>query len=251
MRLTLLGTGTALPDAERGATGLLLQRAGASVLIDGGPGTLRALGAVGLPLDKLSGGVYSHRHIDHCGELPALLFAMRVTSRSVDYPIWAGEGFQALLDGLGAAWPERWLRGRAWAPRVHELSLAGPGEAELPGGLRLRTLPANHGAGALHLRVECPEAVVVFSGDTGPSDALRELSEGVDLLICECAYSGPREDPQHLWPEAVRALVSEARPRRVLLTHHYPEVDPARALAVVSEAGVPVQRAVDGQVVSL
>ncbi|MCB9791830.1 MAG: MBL fold metallo-hydrolase [Alphaproteobacteria bacterium] len=251
MRFRFIGTGTALPDAERGATAFLAQREGRSVLIDGGAGTLRGLGALGLRASELDGGVYSHRHIDHCGELPALLFAMRIERRERDYPIWAGQGFAEHLAGLGRAYPERWLRGSAWAPQVHELPLEGPGEALLPGGLRLRTLPANHGAGALHVRLEAPEGAVVFSGDTGPSPALVELSRGAEVLVCECAFDAPGETPQHLWPEAVRELVAEARPKRVLLTHFYPELDPERALAVVTEAGVPVERARDGQVLTL
>ena len=135
---------------------------------------------------------------------------------------------------------------------VTELPLDAPGRAELPGGLVLDTLPANHSAGALHLRVTGPGGVrVVFSGDTGPSKNLARLAAGADLFVCECALEREQVSIKHLWPEAVAQIVDNACPRQVALTHFYPEVDEARALAVVGRSGVPVVRARDGQVFDL
>ena len=44
------------------------------------------------------------------------------------------------------------------------------------------------------------------------------------------------------------AIVAAARPKRVVLTHLYPSVDPELALAVVRATGVPTERGLDGQV---
>lgn len=254
MKFTLLGSGTTIPDPARGPAGFLLERAGARVLVDGGTGTLRALAQRGVDCRDLDGGVYSHRHVDHCGDLVPLLFTLRVGAdrpRTRDYPIWAGEGFGDYLNGLHALYPG-WLQGRAWRPVVQELPLEGPGAAELPGGVLLETRPAVHGAGALHLRFTSPEGRrLVFSGDTAPSEALVELSAGVDVLVTECACPGPDPYMGHLWPEAILDLARRARPRSIVLTHFYPDVDEAVALRTVAAAGVPVQRGWDGQTLEL
>jgi ribonuclease BN (tRNA processing enzyme) len=248
MRFVLLGSGTTLPDPERGPAGFLVEHAGHRVLVDGGTGTIRTLARMGVDATTLSGGVYSHRHLDHCGDLAPLLFTFKVARRPDLYPIWAGAGFADYLDELHRVYPG-WLRSERWGPSVTELPLDAPGEAMLPGGVRLETRPAIHGAGALHLRFTDPSGFrVVFSGDTSPSPGLHELAAGADWLVTECAGADGTVIGDHMWPEAVAELVSGARPRRVVLTHLYPETDPAEALRIVRATGVPTERGTDGMV---
>lgn len=247
----MLGSGTTLPDGLRGPAGFLVEHGATRLLIDGGSGTLDRLHRAGLTPDQLDGGVYSHRHLDHCGDLGPLLFTLKVQRRQRDYPLWGGEGLTAHLAGLRAVYG-RGVQGRGWGVPVTELSLTGPDRADLPGGLVLETRPAAHDAGALHLRISVPGGPsVVFSGDTGPSPGLAELARGVDLLVCECALAEPLPEVDHLWPEAVAEVVRAALPRLVALTHFYPDVDEAHALAVVGGSGVPVVRAHDGQCFTL
>ena len=241
----MLGSGTSVPDPHRGPCGLLVEAAGRAWLVDGGSGTLQRCARAGVDPRGLAGGVYSHRHPDHCADLVPLLFAMRVgpPPRADDYPIWAGAGFSAFFAGLTATWG-KWITPGRGEVTLHELSLDGPDEADL-GGVRLRTRPANHSAGALHLRFEADDTAVVFSGDTGPSEALADLAADADLLVCECACPDDSPVEGHLTPSQVAAIVDAARPRAVWLTHFYPAVDEARALATVRATGVPVRRADD------
>ena len=238
-----------MPDAERGPAGFLVQSEGANILLDGGSGTLQRLAKYGVDARQLDAGVYTHRHLDHCGDLAPLLFSMRVgidVQRGRNYPIWAGEGFADFLDGLEAVYGT-WIRSDRFCAKVTELSLAGPCRVALPGGVTLDTLPARHSAGALHVRFTGPDGFsVVFSGDTGPNDNLAILAAGVDVLVTECAGRDPWDS--HLGPEDVAALVAAARPKRVVLTHLYPEVNPEEALRIVAGAGVPVERGAEGQV---
>ena len=253
MRFTILGSGTTLPDADRGPAGFLVQSRGKAILVDGGSGTMQRLKRAGVDARELDGGVYSHRHLDHCGDLAPLLFTLKVgidIPRTRAYPITAGQGFSDFLRGLRDAYGH-WIEGDFEVP-VTELPLDGPGRARLPGGVKLDTLPAAHSAGALHLRFTSPSGgTVVFSGDTGPSDNLVELSRGVDVLVCECAVPGPTDYGGHLWPEAVAEIAAQARPERLVLTHFYPTVDPAAALELVARTGVPTERGEDLQVIEV
>lgn len=244
MKFIVLGSGTTVPDADRGPAGFVVQVSGKNYLVDGGTGTLQRAARAGVNALKLTGGIYSHRHLDHIGDLAPLLFSMFVRRREENYPLWGGEGLQAYVDGLHSLYG-RWIVCGQDGATVTELKLQGPDEADLGNGLLLRTLPAVHQAGALHLRFEADGAAVVFSGDTGPSENLAKLAKGVDLLVCECAE--PDHDPYeyHLTPSQVAAIVDEARPREVWLTHFYPEADPEEAVRVVAKTGVRVRRAHD------
>lgn len=243
MRFTVLGAGTTL-STDRSPAGFLLEVDGSRMLVDGGSGTLGRLRRAGVDPVTLDGGVVSHRHLDHVGDLAPLLFTLKVGGRRRDYPIWGGTGLARHLAALEVAHGA--LRSPAWRPEVNELPLDGPGTAHLPGHVTLRTLPATHGAGALHLRFEHARGAVVFSGDTAWSDALVQLATDADLLVVECALDAPDPAVDHLWPEAVAELLRRARPRLAAVTHLYPDVDPSRLLRVAGEAGVPVVRVRDG-----
>ncbi|MFZ5479175.1 MAG: MBL fold metallo-hydrolase [Myxococcota bacterium] len=253
MRFVLLGTGTTLPDGDRGPAGFLVEDGDARVLVDGGSGTIQRLARHGVDARRLDGGVYTHRHVDHCGDLVPLLFTMRVgidVPRHRDYPIWAGEGFVAYFAQLAALYPG-WLTTDRYGVPITELPLDGPGAAVLPGGTRLDTLPAKHSQGALHLGFTGTDGFrVVFSGDTGYSDNLAKLARGADVLVTECGVSRPDPWMSHLTPEDVTAIVDAARPKRVVLTHLYPDVDPDGALRRVRSTGIPVERGFDGQVLT-
>lgn len=245
MRLTVLGSGTTVPDPQRGPCGLLVEVGTRAFLVDGGSGTLQRCAKAGVDPRKLAGGFYSHHHPDHCADLVPLLFSMRVgpPARVDDYPIWAGQGFGAFFAKLQAAWGS-WIDPGQGAVQLHEMSLEGPDEAVID-DLVLRTRPANHSASALHLRFEADGRSVVFSGDTGPSDELIELARDADLLVCECAGSDEAPIEGHLTPSTVAALVDAAKPFEVWLTHFYPGTNPRDAVATVARTGVPCRRAAD------
>ncbi|MEQ1501172.1 MAG: MBL fold metallo-hydrolase [Myxococcota bacterium] len=242
LRFVVLGSGTTVPTLDRGPAGFLVQLDGRSWLVDGGTGTLQRCLRAGVDPRTLDGGFYSHHHPDHCGDLVPLLFSMRVgpPPRDRDYPIVAGAGFGAFLDGLRGVYG-KWIRPGRGEVALRELSLDGPDGLDLD-GLQVDSRPANHAAAALHLRWSAGGRSVVFSGDTGPSEALAVLAAGADLLVCECG--GDVEG--HLGPAQVAAIVDAARPAAVWLTHLYPDVDPAEAVSTVARTGVPTRLAADG-----
>ncbi|MCA9491521.1 MAG: MBL fold metallo-hydrolase [Myxococcales bacterium] len=246
MRFTVLGSGTSVPDAARGPAGFLVEHGGVRWLADAGSGTLGRCARAGVDPRDLDGVVFSHHHPDHCADLVPLLFSMRVgpPPRTLDLPIVAGEGFGTFFSGLQGVYG-KWIQPGRGKAVLTELSRSEPAQHDLGGGLVLRTRPANHAAAALHLRFEAGGVSVTFSGDTGPSEALVELAQGTDLLVCECAGTDEHPVRGHLSPKDVAALVRGANPGAVWLTHLYPNVDPGEALRVVASAGRPVRHARD------
>ena len=222
MKFTVLGSGTGQPHAHRGPAGFLVNVDAFTLLIDGGSGTLQKLARLGIDPVALSAGFYTHWHPDHCADLVPLLFAMHgVPGRDNDYPIYAGLGFSDFFDCLKATYGH-WIEPRAGQVQIHELSLEHTTSRTL-GPLTLTTAPANHMTGSLHVGLQTETAKVVFSGDTGPSDALISLSQNADLLVCECAGLESAPIPGHMRPSDLRVLVREARPRALWVTHLYDE----------------------------
>ena len=250
MIFRILGSGTLVPDGDRGPAGFLLSSKGAHILVDGGTGTVQRLARAGVDARKLDGAVYSHRHIDHCGDLVPILFAMCVGidfHRTTEWPVWSGEGFEAWLTSLQDLYGA-WITPTRFQVQVEEMPLSGRGFARLPGRLLLETLPAVHQEGALHVSFMGPSGErAVFSGDTGYSTALVELARGADLLVCECGNQEGATYPFHLAPSQVAAIVDQARPARVVLTHFYPPADREAARTLVERTGVPTVIGEDGQ----
>jgi ribonuclease BN (tRNA processing enzyme) len=65
----------------------------------------------------------------------------------------------------------------------------------------LRAAAVDHPCPAFALRLEHGGASLVYSGDTGPSQALVELARGADVLLCEAS-----------WPHVVPGRWSEPPP---------------------------------------
>jgi ribonuclease BN (tRNA processing enzyme) len=88
---------------------------------------------------------------------------------------------------------------------------------------------------------------IVYTGDTGPSDALATWARGCDLLVSECSLPTEMRIPEHLTPEQCGDLAAAAAPKHLALTHFYPPVEQVDVLALVGArfAG-PVTMAHDG-----
>ena len=249
MRLRVLGSGCWLADARRGAPGFLLRSGEDTVLVEAGSGTLQRLARAGLDPVALDAVVLSHRHLDHCADLAPLLFCMkhqRSPARLRDLLVAGSTGTAHHLEGLRALHGTS-LCAEHFGVRTSELPLDGPGRLLLPGGTLLESAPAVHAEGALHLRFTDPDGTaLVFSGDTGPSEALEQLAAGADLLVCECALPPDDAFPFHLSARDVAQLAAAARPRGVLLCHYYPRLDAEADVALVARCGVPCRWAEDG-----
>jgi len=224
MQLTILGSGTARPTHRRASAGYLVEWARGALLLDPSAGTyMRALKA-GLDPKRLVAVVLSHLHADHTADLPGLLFARRQEKLEAKLAIAGPKGTADLLRRVRA------LYGDETPARVEPF----PWHAE---GLAVEAFPARHSEEALCLRIAADGKTLAFSGDTGDCEGLRAACAGADLLLLECTAREPKEG--HLSPAECERIVLATRPRRVLLTHIGPNVEP------------PLPSAEDGLVVSL
>jgi ribonuclease BN (tRNA processing enzyme) len=95
-----------------------------------------------------------------------------------------------------------------------------------------------HPVPAYGIRVAAGGASLVYSGDTGPCEALVELSRGADLALYEASFlTGPGNAPDlHLTAAQAAEHAARAAVPRLLLTHLVAWNDPATSYAQAREA---------------
>ncbi len=222
LRLTVLGSGTAIPVRDRFPAGYLVQSKDSNVLIDCGPGTLRRLAETGDDLDAIDAVLLTHYHTDHCADVGPLLFALRSPRYRGRKPLTlcAAPGLQRFLDTLASVWP--WTLPRDYELHVRELQ---PGSFSLR-DLQVTTLPIRHTAQSLGYRIASTRgASIAFSGDADECDELVELARDVDVFVCDAAFPDAQRVEGHLTPGMAGDHAERARAKTLLLTHFYPECD--------------------------
>lgn len=238
MRLTVIGSGTVVPEPDRVCASYHVDAgAGARILLDCGPGALHHMARFGVPWSDVTHLVLSHFHTDHTGGVPHLLFSLKYglaepRRRHLDVvgPVGTVELFRRLAGAFGD-----YILEPGFHVFVREIA---PGESlALDATTTLRAHAVPHTDAALAYRIETPDAALGYTGDTGPDDALADFLHGVDLLIAECSLPDDQAIPIHLSPSSVARLARRAAPRTLLLTHVYPQLGWDRVEAAVREAG--------------
>ena len=221
MRLTVLGSGTCVPSGTRNSSGYWVESGPLRLRLDCGAGTVHAMGRYDLPWDTLTHQVISHFHIDHVGELPALLFAFkfgRSTPRSAPLRLVGPVGLEALVHGFIDLYGTKLLEQEFPV----EFKEVGPGGAlELGEGGRLRTAKTPHTDESLAVRIEAGERSIGYTGDTAPSEDLVSLFDGADVLVAECSFVDDNRGTKHMRADEVADLARAANVKHLVATHSY------------------------------
>lgn len=224
MEMIVLGSGTAVPHAERGSAGYLVRGGGRTILVDAGPGTLRTLAVLGISLVEPEAAAFTHLHLDHTAELAPLLFALRNPGigRTKTLTLLGAPGFRdfyARLRRMYGAWVE---------PLDYRLEIEEIDARPVSlGGFSLRAFPVSHTPQSVAYRMEDPGdgKAVAFSGDTDVCGGLVEAARGAELAVFECSFPDGRKVQGHLTPREAGEIASRAGVKRLLLTHFYPECE--------------------------
>lgn len=246
-RMILLGTGTGLPDVDRGNTHMLWDGPGGPLLVDAGGSTYERLLRAGLDPQGLAGVLFTHSHCDHINGLPGLIFSMRLGGREEPLPIYGLESTLQILRATLEAMQVEYNVPLDWRP------LAAGDTLPLADGWRVRTAPTTHSRPCIALRFEGPAGAVVCSADTEPCPAVQALAEGATTLIHEATTPGPFAS--HTSPRQAGAVAAEAGVQRLVLVHYSPRwtMPEEQALAEVRAGGFDGAAEIgrDGQVIEV
>lgn len=245
--LTVIGSGTVAPSAQRTAPAHWVEVDGVRLLLDCGAGTLHRAALFGIPWSTTTHVAITHFHPDHWGELALFIFAMKYgiePARSAPLQIVGPVGLRARLRLVAAAMGD-WVLQPGFPLSIIEVGARST--HLLATGIELETHETPHTPESLAYGVRTARARLVYTGDTGPSPALGRWAVGCDLLLAECSLPDERGIEVHLTPSTVGELARIARAGRLVLTHFYPvfgTADPAALAAKVF--GGPTVAARDG-----
>jgi ribonuclease BN (tRNA processing enzyme) len=222
-RLIFLGTGAALPTADRANTALAISGAepGSWLLIDCGGDVYRALVRGGISVDGVTDLFITHAHIDHIGALPSLIESFRIGGRHTPLRIWAipevMRVVHPLLDLYGYELTlDRW----PFAITFHQVE---PGAELRLAGINARIAAMDHALPSVGLRLALPGGPVCYTCDTQPTPNVAQLGRDVALLITECTFlhrdQAFARQSRHMTAREAGEQATEARAHALALVH--------------------------------
>ena len=241
VELQVLGSGGPEMEDRRASTSYLIWQDGrARVLIDSGGGSALRFGQAGAKVSQLDVILFSHLHIDHTADFPALMKSAYFEDRQKPLPVYGPAGndaFPATTEFVADLFdPKRgayrylgdFLNGGESGFKLEAHDVA-PGEHEilaLPSrdGIDLAAAQVIHGGvPALAWRVTVGGKSLVFSGDTsGQNGNLEVLARNADLLVAhnavpEGASGVPLE--LHMPPSLIGRIAKAANVKALVLSH--------------------------------
>lgn len=247
LRLTVLGCTSAVPHPAAAAAGYLIDWGSTTVLLDVGQGVVRELEAIMDPRD-LDAVVVGHMHADHFLDLAGLRYVYPWGAPApVPLPLHLPPGGTARMDALAQAISER----PGFFDVAYTIREYDPEQPMVVGPLTIRFTRGRHYIPAWAMAVEAPDGSrLVYTGDTGPSDAVVEFARDADLLLVEAGLvSAADDDPErgHLTVDEAIDLAARSGARSTLLVHYAParreEIE-----AACEASGIDVRPAVSGLV---
>lgn len=221
MKVTLLGTGTSVPDPERVQSGILVEADDFTILIDVGSGVLHRLTQLEFDIIKLDAVFISHFHIDHCSDFLTLFQSLWLSGYDKPLQLYAPPNVTEWSRGVrDIAFP--YLREKLGLGiqklKANDLVYLGP--------FTIATCPTTHGSmQTLAFKVEESDYSFVFSSDTAPCNEVAELATGTDVLVHECHWlDGNLPEGVHTSPSGLSDVVEKANPSRLILNHMTPQI---------------------------
>lgn len=254
-----LGTGSGpSPQKARAQPANLLRSGNEAILIDCGDGATQQLGKAGVPLARVHTVFLSHLHFDHIGGLFALISRRYQLLIPTPLTIYGPRGTKATVRAMVAAMTPAlasWSSIRSKANggpdaniKVVELRDGWTGRV---GAIGVTAVTNTHFATMSEgptkqetyaFRFDAPDRSIVYTGDTGPSEAVVKLANGADVLfseimdpevtVAELRASRLDVPPQvfsaveahhrleHLSPDEVGKLAERAHVKALVLTHN-------------------------------
>jgi ribonuclease Z len=231
MTVTLLGTGSPIPSADRFGNSTLVEVPGLRLVFDVGRGAPIRLWQKQIPLGSINAHFLTHLHSDHVNGLPDLWMSGWIQtpfgSRKTPFVIYGPSGTEEMMANLWDAFSEdRRIRLADEMNPIEGIQIeahdVGPGLVFCQGGVSVSTFDVDHGELVMPARgfkISYAGHTVVISGDTRYSANVEQAATGADLLIHEVAMI-----PQ--------ALLDKYPVYKAILAHHISPEDAGRLFAV-------------------
>jgi len=251
MKITLLGTGSPLPDPSRAGPSTLVQAGDQNIVVDCGRGSVMRLLAAGVLPGMVGTALITHLHSDHITDLNDLvttrwiMMPINIPLRVIG-PVGTKDVVDAMLQMLG---PDQSYRMghhddlRASGPLTVDVIEVGPGETLEIGNVTVTTHATDHRPvePSLGYRIVADSRVAALAGDTIPCSGLDDLCRDADVYVQTVIREDLVAQLAALLPNSQRLLdildyhstVAQAgqtaarnRVKTLVLTHYVPAMQP-------------------------
>ena len=241
VEVQVLGSGgPELEDKRASSSYLVWQDGQPRVLIDSGGGSALRFGQAGAHVAQLDAVLFTHLHIDHSADFPALIKSSYFEERKLPLPVYGPPGNEnypsttgfvaSLFDRKRGVY--RYLAGflagkdGGYLLQAHDVALTAR-EIKTVVTARDLVLDATQvihgGVPAIAWRVSTGGRVIVFSGDTnGDNGNLERLAAGADLFLAHNAVPEGETGAArqlHMPPSVIGRIARTAGVGRVVLSH--------------------------------
>jgi ribonuclease BN (tRNA processing enzyme) len=265
LAVQVLGSGGPEFQDKRASTSYLVWDHGkARVILDAGGGSALRFGESGAQMSQVDVFLFSHFHVDHSSDFPALIFSSWFEERNRPLPVYGPPGNDIMpsttefvhdlfSDPHGAY---RYLSDLV-DPKVQESYKLQPHNVVAGStpvlvfqnaDLALYAVRVIHGPfPTLAWRVEIGGKRIVFSGDTnGEGDGLTRLASNADLFVAHNAVpegATGLERRLHMPPSVIGVIAADAHVKQLVLSHRM-----LRTLGNETETEAEIRRHFSGQI---
>jgi ribonuclease BN (tRNA processing enzyme) len=236
----VLGSGGPELQDKRASSSYLVWKDGrARVLVDAGGGSAVRFGESGAQMSQLDVLLFTHFHVDHSGDFPALIKSSWFEGRNRPLPIYGPEGndfmpsttefvvdFFGEKHGVYRYLSELLVPGEESSYKLQPHNVVGsmkPITVFRNGDLAAYAVSVVHGGvPALAWRVEVGGKLIVFSGDTNGEGGLKQLAANADWFVAHNAVPESAvgiERRLHMPPSVVGHIAEDAHVKHLILSH--------------------------------
>ncbi len=248
IEVTLLGTGSPIPDPNRAGPSTLVRAGDQTFLVDCGRGVLQRTAALGVGANSLTALLLTHLHSDHIADLGDVIITRWVSNFAPDLaplPIIGPPGTAEVVENTLKAF------GFEIGYRIaHHEDLTTPPPVTVQevtdgvvwgrDGVQIRVAPTDHRpvTPTIGFRIEHDGASVVLAGDSVPCTTLDDLAAGAGALV-HTAIRKDLIDPlpmqrirdicdYHSSVEQAAETAARADVGILILTHYVPALQPGQ-----------------------
>jgi ribonuclease Z len=247
MQITLLGTGSPIPDPGRAGPSTLVRSGGTLILVDSGRGVLMRLAGAGVIPPMMSAVLVTHLHSDHLTDLNDVITTHWVmNTQPVTLSVFGPLGMREVVDAtLAALAPDICYRLAHHAdltePPSVEVTEVAAGDSFDVGAVAVRVAATDHRPvePTVAYRLESDGRSAVLGGDGVPCADLDELCKGADAYVQTVIREDlVRQVPNarfqdivdyHSTVEDAARTAARAGVRTLVLTHYVPPMAPGQS----------------------
>lgn len=236
--ITLGTAGGPVPKLNRAQPAHAIVRGDLTILVDCGDGAMGQLMRAGIDFRNVHHIILSHHHFDHIGGLFACLGKNMMLQRTQPLRIYGPKGTKKIVEGLcmasdvpcevGFGIPGKGLPHPRDFVDVDEIE---PNETLQIEDVRISCCENTHyraetefgkeGAVSLSLRFDAPDRSFVFTGDTGPCNAVVALASNADILFGEvmdvdATMDGVCKKNPHMTADRIEAMAKHMKEHHLI-----------------------------------